>query len=112
MRGPENHHSSPPKIMWVPGMLPTIAGPAPWPTSDAVGARQTEQGDGGTLVLAVGRAHREPAFERQRGRRPGQQPGGGVPFHLAPRAQQADRAAPPRRTIEAGDVDECRPPVA
>ena len=33
MRGPANHHSSPPKIMWVPGMFPTMAGPAPWPTS-------------------------------------------------------------------------------
>ena len=33
MRGPPNHHSSPPKIMCVPGMWPTMAGPAPWPTS-------------------------------------------------------------------------------
>ena len=36
MRGPPNHHSSPPKIMCVPGMLPTMAGPAPWPTSQQI----------------------------------------------------------------------------
>jgi len=30
MRGPKNHHSSPPKIMCWPGMFPWIAGPAPW----------------------------------------------------------------------------------
>ena len=36
MRAPPNHHSSPPKIMWVPAMLPTMAGPAPWPTSQQI----------------------------------------------------------------------------
>ena len=30
MRGPKNHHSSPPNSMWVPGIVPWIAGPAPW----------------------------------------------------------------------------------
>ena len=30
MRGPKNHHSSPPKSMCVPGIVPWIAGPAPW----------------------------------------------------------------------------------
>ncbi len=35
MRPPMNHHSSPPKSMWLPGMTPWMAGVAPWPTSTA-----------------------------------------------------------------------------
>jgi hypothetical protein len=35
MRGPKNHHSSPPKIMCEPGIVPWMAGVAPCPTSVA-----------------------------------------------------------------------------
>jgi hypothetical protein len=31
IRGPKNHHSSPPNSMCVPGTTPWIAGSAPWP---------------------------------------------------------------------------------